>query len=133
MRKCVKMCGEEGEYIMKAMGERLRTLRESMKLSQAKMADLLGLKQSSINRYEQGTATPTVENLRKYADYFDVSMDYIFARTDNPQGKLYENKPKLLVNTEDAQQFIEMCFDPESPFNERLKQTLLQMMGEMQK
>ena len=131
MRKCVKMCGEEGEYIMKAMGERLRTLRESMKLSQAKMADLLGLKQSSINRYEQGTATPTVENLRKYADYFDVSMDYIFARTDNPQGKLYENKPKLLVNTEDAQQFIEMCFDPESPFNERLKQTLLQMMGEM--
>ena len=133
MRKCVKMCGEEGEYIMKAMGERLRTLRESMKLSQAKMADLLGLKQSSINRYEQGTATPTVDNLRKYADYFDVSMDYIFARTDNPQGKLYENKPKLLINTEDAQQFIEMCFDPESPFNERLKQTLLQMMGEMQK
>jgi len=127
------MSGKEGEYIMKVMGERLRTLRESMKLSQAKMADLLGLKQSSINRYEQGTATPTVENLRKYADYFDVSMDYIFARTDNPQGKLYENKPKLLVNTEDAQQFIEMCFDPESPFNERLKQTLLQMMGEMQK
>jgi len=125
------MSGKEGEYIMKVMGERLRTLRESMKLSQAKMADLLGLKQSSINRYEQGTATPTIENLRKYADYFDVSMDYIFARTDNPQGKLYENKPKLLVNTEDAQQFIEMCFDPESPFNERLKQTLLQMMGEM--
>lgn len=125
------MSGKEGEYIMKVMGERLRTLRESMKLSQAKMADLLGLKQSSINRYEQGTATPTVENLRKYADYFDVSMDYIFARTDNPQGKLYENKPKLLVNTEDAQQFIEMCFDPESPFNERLKQTLLRMMGEM--
>jgi len=125
------MSGKEGEYIMKVMGERLRTLRESMKLSQAKMADLLGLKQSSINRYEQGTATPTVENLRKYADYFDVSMDYIFARTDNPQGKLYENKPKLLINSEDAQQFIEMCFDPESPFNERLKQTLLQMMGEM--
>jgi len=122
---------EKGGFIMKAMGERLKALRESMKLSQTKMADLLGLKQSSINRYEQGTATPTVENLRKYADYFDVSMDYIFARTDNPQGKLYENKPKLLVNTEDAQQFIEMCFDPESPFNERLKQTLLQMMGEM--
>ena len=117
---------------MKEMGERLKTLRESMKLSQTKMADLLGLKQSSINRYEQGTATPTVENLRKYADYFDVSMDYIFARTDNPQGKLYENKPKILINNEDAQQFIEMCFDPKSPFNERLKQTLLQMMGEMQ-
>ena len=116
---------------MKELGERLRILRESVKLSQVKMADLLGVKQSSINRYEQGQSAPSLETLVKYADYFDVSMDYIFARTDNPQGKLYENKPKLLINSEDAQQFIEMCFDPESPFNERLKQTLLQMMGEM--
>ena len=65
---------------MKEMGKRLKGLRESMGLSQMKMAEILGLKQPSINRYEQGTATPTVENLRKYADYFDVSMDYIFAR-----------------------------------------------------
>ncbi|MGN1230441.1 MAG: helix-turn-helix domain-containing protein [Anaerotignum sp.] len=118
---------------MKEMGQRLRTLRESMKLSQVKMGELLGLKQSSINRYEQGTATPTVENLRKYADYFDVSMDYIFARTDNPQGKLYEHQPKLLASSEEMQQFIEMCFDPESPYNERLKETMIRMIGEMQK
>ena len=54
---------------MKEMGKRLKGLRESMGLSQMKMAEILGLKQPSINRYEQGTATPTVENLRKYADY----------------------------------------------------------------
>ena len=81
---------------MKEMGKRLKGLRESMGLSQMKMAEILGLKQPSINRYEQGTATPTVENLRKYADYFDVSMDYIFARTDNPEGRLYAHKPKVL-------------------------------------
>ncbi len=117
---------------MKEMGKRLKVLRESMKLSQVKMAEILGLKQSSINRYEQGMATPTVENLRKYADYFDVSMDYIFARTDKPQGKLYAYKPKLLASGEELQQFIEMCFDPASPYNERLKETMIQMMGEMQ-
>ena len=77
---------------MKEMGKRLKGLRESMGLSQMKMAEILGLKQPSINRYEQGTATPTVENLRKYADYFDVSMDYIFARTDNPEGRLYAHQ-----------------------------------------
>ena len=49
---------------MKEMGKRLKGLRESMGLSQMKMAEILGLKQPSINRYEQGTATPTVENLR---------------------------------------------------------------------
>lgn len=117
---------------MKEVGQRLRTLRESMKLSQVKMAEILGLKQSSINRYEQGMATPTVENLRKYADYFDVSMDYIFARTDNPEGKLYAHQPKLLASNKEVQRFVEMCFDPASPYNEKLKETMIRMMGEMQ-
>ena len=59
---------------MKELGERLRILRESVKLSQVKMAELLGVKQSSINRYEQGQSAPSLETLVKYADYFDVSM-----------------------------------------------------------
>lgn len=117
---------------MKEVGERLRTLRESIGLSQMKMADLLGLKQPSINRYEQGTATPTVENLRKYADFFDVSLDYIFARTDNPQGKHYAHQPKILASNRELRWFIEMCFDPTSPYNERLKQTMIQMLEEVQ-
>ena len=61
---------------------------------------------------------------------FDVSMDYIFGRTDNPQGKLYEYKPKIQQNDPQMQKFVEMCFDPASPMNARLKETLLQMLGE---
>lgn len=113
---------------MKELGERLRILRESVKLSQVKMADLLGVKQSSINRYEQGHSAPSLETLVKYADYFDVSMDYLFARTDKPQGKLYEYRPKIATGSEEMRQFIEMCFDPQSPMSKKLKQTLLQMM-----
>ena len=113
---------------MKELGERLRILRESVKLSQVKMADLLGVKQSSINRYEQGQFAPSLETLVKYADYFDVSMDYLFARTDKPQGKLYEYRPKIATGSEEMRQFIEMCFDPQSPMSKKLKQTLLQMM-----
>ncbi len=113
---------------MKELGERLRGLRESVKLSQVKMAELLGVKQSSINRYEQGLSAPSLETLVKYADYFDVSMDYIFARTNKPQGRLYEYRPKIAVGSEEMKQFIEMCFDPQSPMSEKLKQTLLQMM-----
>ena len=113
---------------MKELGERLRILRESVKLSQVKMADLLGVKQSSINRYEQGQSAPSLATLVKYADYFDVSMDYLFARTDKPQGKLYEYRPKIATGSEEMRQFIEMCFDPQSPMSKKLKQTLLQMM-----
>lgn len=83
---------------MKEVAERLPSLRESVKLSQVKMAEIVGVKQSSLNRYELNQASPTFETLTRYADYFDVSMDYIFGRTDNPQGKLYEYKPKIQQN-----------------------------------
>ena len=67
---------------MKEVGKRLRALRESLSLSQAKLAELLGITQSSLNRYENGQSTPTVEVFRKYADFFDISMDYI-GHTEN--------------------------------------------------
>ncbi len=118
---------------MKELGNRLKVLRDGVRLSQVKMAEILNLKQSSINRYEQGLSTPSCETLTKYADYFDVSMDYIFARTDNPQGKLYDFQPKIVANNDEMKQFIEMCFDPQSPMNGKLKQTLLQMMEEVPK
>lgn len=119
-----------GGYLLKEVAERLRSLRESVKLSQVKMAEIVGVKQSSLNRYELNQASPTFETLTRYADYFDVSMDYIFGRTDNPQGKLYEYKPKIQQNDPQMQKFVEMCFDPTSPMNARLKETLLQMLGE---
>ena len=117
-------------YLLKEVAERLRFLRESVKLSQVKMAEIVGVKQSSLNRYELNQASPTFETLTRYADYFDVSMDYIFGRTDNPQGKLYECKPKIQQSDPQMQKFVEMCFDPASPMNARLKETLLQMLGE---
>lgn len=112
---------------MQEVGARLKALRESVKLSQAKIGVMMDLKQSSINRYENGQAEAPYRVLLWYADYFDVSLDYIFCRTDKPQGVLYEYKPK--VANEEIQQFIEMCFDPASPMNEKLKDTLYKMMG----
>ena len=122
---------------MEIVGQRLRVLRESVKLSQNKLAGMIGVRQSSINRYENGQSVPSVQTLRWYADYFDVSMDYIFGRTDKPQGKLYSYEPQLIrdktENSEELRQFIEMCFDPKSPMNDKLKQTLIRMLEEGKK
>ncbi len=68
------------------VGKQLKALRESIGFSQVKMAQALGTTQSSINRYENGQSSPSVELFRRYADYFVVSLNYIFARTDKPQG-----------------------------------------------
>ena len=118
---------------MKNIADRLRGLRNEMHFSQTNLAKVLGITQSSINRYENGQAAPTVELLRKYADYFDVSMDYIFARCDDPRGKLYENKIMKQHDAPELRDFIEMCFEPGSPMNERLKESLFQMMTEGKK
>jgi transcriptional regulator with XRE-family HTH domain len=118
---------------MKIFGERLRILRKASKISQAQLAGILETTQSSINRYETDNATPTLEVLNQIADYFDVSLDYIFGRTDKPQGVNYEYRPKIELNSAEMKRFVEMCFDPQSPMNERLKETLLNMMeGESQ-
>ena len=115
---------------MKIIGQRLRNLRQNAKLSQARVAEVVGSRQSAVARYESGEAHVPAEMLVTLADYFDVSLDYIFGRTENPQGKLYENKPKIEKAYPEMDKFIEMCFDPGSPMNEKLKETLKQMLKE---
>lgn len=115
---------------MNMIGERLRQMRESVGLSQMKIAGLVGTTQASINRYEAGQATPPTKVFLWYADYFDVSLDYIYGRTDSPQGKLYEHKPTLRQSDPELARFIEMCFDSKSPMNERLKETLVKILKE---
>ncbi|QTE74768.1 helix-turn-helix transcriptional regulator [Clostridiales bacterium FE2010] len=115
---------------MKEIGKRLRNLREGIGVSQEKLAKMLGTTQSSINRYENGQTEPPVELLRKYADMFDVSMDYIFARTDAPEGKMYKFQPKIPPDREEMQKFIEMCFVPGSIANTKLKESLYRIMEE---
>lgn len=113
---------------MSETGNRLRKLREGLAISQAKLATIAGSTQATINRYETGYSSPPLKILIWYADYFDVSMDYLCCRTDKPQGKLYNFKPKPLDENKEMKQFIDMCFDSNSPMNERLKQVLLKMM-----
>ena len=119
---------------MEIISKRLKKLREDVGLSQSKIGQLVGVPQSSIYRYEQGQSVPSPKTFRWYADYFDVSLDYIFGRTDKPQGKLYSYEPQTLKikaeKQKEMQEFIEMCFDPKTEANAKLKTLMLQMMEE---
>ena len=122
---------------MQEVAQRLKSLRESVGLSQAKLAALMGATQASVNRYENGQSSPPLKILRWYADFFDVSLDYIFARTEQPGGKLYEHKPKVLEaitqDNKELRQFVDMCFDPTSPVSEKLRETLTKLLEEQRK
>ena len=122
---------------MQEIANRLKSLRESVNLSQAKLAALMGATQASVNRYENGQTTPPLKILLWYADFFDVSMDYIFARTEQPEGRLYEHKPKVIEaitqDNKELRQFVDMCFDPASPVSEKLRDMLTKMLEEQSK
>ncbi len=45
----------------------------------------LNMNQNSVSRYETGEHQADYETLIKFADYFDVSIDYLLERTDNPK------------------------------------------------
>ena len=64
---------------------RIKELRKQKGISQLKMAMDLHTSQNTISRYERGERQPSVEELVKIADYFDVSVDYRLERTDNPE------------------------------------------------
>jgi len=119
---------------MQIVGERIRKLREGLGLSQAKIADMVGTVQSNINRYETDKTFPPPKTLLWYADYFDVSLDYLFGRTDQPQGKLFDYQPEAIKEkmerNEELRLFVEMCFDPNHPMSGRLKDTLVRMLQE---
>ena len=122
---------------MQEVAQRLKSLRESVGLSQAKLAALMGATQASVNRYENGQSSPPLKILLWYADFFDVSLDYIFARTEQPEGKLYEHKPKVVEaitqDNKELRQFVDMCFDPTSPVSEKLRETLTKLLEEQRK
>lgn len=63
---------------------RLKQLRQKRGISQLKLAMDLGLNQNSISRYESGEREADYQTLIRLADYFNVSIDYLLERTENP-------------------------------------------------
>ena len=64
---------------------RLKKLRKERNISQLKLALDLNMNQNTIPRYENLEREADYETLIKFADYFNVSIDYLLNRTNNPE------------------------------------------------
>lgn len=61
-------------------GLRLQTLRKKQGLTQDNLAKILHTSRSRIANYEQGKRQPDFEMQEAIADYFNVTIDYLFGR-----------------------------------------------------
>ena len=64
---------------------RLKEIRKKKGITQLKLAMDLGMNQNSISRYETGEHEADYRTLIALADYFNVSIDYLLERTENPE------------------------------------------------
>ena len=70
------------------MKNRLRDLRDDMDLNQTAVAKMLGMSQTGYSKYETLENDIPTDILIKLADFYNVSIDYILYRTNNPKTNL---------------------------------------------
>ncbi len=119
---------------MVTVGTRLRIIRKDAGLSRVELGKLAGSNQSAINRYETDRAAVPYRMLIWYAQYFDVSMDYIFGLCDDKRGRIVTVSPEgaeeYVRRKPDWSEFVEACFEPGSELNRKLRQIVLNMAEE---
>ena len=67
------------------MYRRIRDLREDRDMTQVQIAALLHCSQRIYSNYERGDVDIPTAVLVRLADFYDVSIDYLLNRTDNPK------------------------------------------------
>lgn len=83
-------------YSTDNIGDKIKKLRQSLKLTGKELADKIGVSKVAISQYENNKAKPTIENLKKIADVGNVDLDYFL---DAPT--------KVLSTEEEIMEFLD--------------------------
>lgn len=65
---------------------KLKELRSLKGITQEELANILGVRQQTIGKWELSITVPRLPMLQKIGVFFNVSVDYLLGRTDEPQG-----------------------------------------------
>jgi len=78
---------------------RLETLRKERGLSQKQIADIFQISQQGYSNYENGKREPDYETLKKFANFFEVSVDYLVGNTNDPTPADKKEEPTYKVGS----------------------------------
>lgn len=73
------------------LADKIGKLRKRRKISQEKMAEMFNVSRQAVQKWENGTSVPDLNNLVQIAEYFDVSLDYLV------NGKDYQNTEEMML------------------------------------
>ena len=80
---------------MAITAERIKQLRKKKGVSQAELAELIGVKTNTVSTWERGTRKPDFEALNLLSNYFEVSFEYILGSSDKEEARVVPTQDEL--------------------------------------
>ncbi|MFT9117868.1 MAG: helix-turn-helix transcriptional regulator, partial [Sporolactobacillus sp.] len=125
----------EKMVIAMCLGNRLRSEREKRRWSQLEVAKRIGITNAVLSNYERGSRDPDTSTLKKLADLYEVSVDYLLGtlsaseillneKNEKDVAKRLEKVKKDLENAEDDDGYMLMG----EPISEEAKQSIIEAM-----
>lgn len=75
--------------------QRLRELRKAKGLSMKELGKMFGLAESTISLYESGKRQPDTEIIKRFANFFGVSVDYLLGVSQEEEPEYTEDEKEL--------------------------------------
>lgn len=85
---------------MSTIGSKLKTLRKGRGLTQFELSEKLNLSRATISNYEVGRRSPHLSELRRFAEFYGVGLDYFGVDTVDESFELLSRAKSVLCNKE---------------------------------
>ncbi len=85
---------------MSTIGSKLKTLRKGRGLTQLELSERLGLSRATISNYEVGRRSPHLSELRRFAEFYGVGLDYFGVETADESFELLSRAKSVFTNTD---------------------------------
>ncbi len=86
--------------------ERIKELRKQNQLTLKRLGEIIGVSESTISLYESGKRQPDNDILKRLADFFNVTVDYLLNRTNIPTPVFLTNKDENETSSEYESLFL---------------------------
>lgn len=80
------------------IGSKLKTLRKGRGLTQQELSERLDLSRATISNYEVGRRSPHLSDLRRFAEFYGVSLDYFGVETVDESFELLSRAKSVFCN-----------------------------------
>lgn len=82
------------------IGKKLKTLRKGRKLTQQELSEKLDLSRATISNYEVGRRSPHLSELKRFAEFYGVGLDYFGVDASDESFELLSRAKSVFCNNE---------------------------------